>query len=211
MALATTTLSAAITATAKSLTVASATSVAAGRLLLVDDEIMQVTKGYVTASTTVPVLRGQAGTVASAHPVTANVTHGDAADFDTVPAQAMNSMPHQRVVRIVSYSASGAIDLPKTGEDLRVILNGTSVIAATIAAPPKDIDGSKLTILSNGTAAHTLTFAGGVGGEGSSYDVITQNSGGPCAYDFYACNGVWLIPVAAAMTGTVTNLTAGIA
>ena len=211
MALATTTLSAAVTASDDTITVASATSVAAGRYLRVDDEWMQVTTGYVSASTSVPVVRGLGGTAASAHAASANVVHGAGSDFDSPPAQGPTTLPYQRVTRVVSYSAAGAITLPNAGEDLRVVLNGTSALAMTIADPGDDIDGAQLVILSNGTAAHTLTFASGVGGEGSSYDVITQNSGGPCAYVFYACNGYWLIPVAAAMTGTVTNLTAGIA
>lgn len=211
MALATTTLSTAVALTDKSIVVASATSVAAGRFLLIDDEWMQVTTGYVTAATTVPVIRGLHGSVQRAHPVTANVTHGLASDFDSSPAQGFVTQPYQRAVRVDSYSASGAITLPKSGEDLRVLLNGTSVLAMTIADPPKDIDGAQLVILSNGTAAHTLTFASGIGGESTSYDVITQNASGPCAYVFYAANGFWLWPTHPAATGTVTNIVAGIA
>lgn len=210
MSLATTTASSAIAAGDTSIVVASATSVAAGRILIVDDEWMQVTKAYVTASTTVPVLRGLWGSEQAAHPASANVTHGDAADFDGTPVQG-SGFPYQRVTRIHSYSAAGAITLPNAGEDVRAILNGTDVLAMTIADPGKDIDGAQLVVLSNGTAAHTLTFASGIGGESTSYDVITQNSGGPCAYVFYACNGYWLWPTHPAATGTVTNLVAGIA
>jgi hypothetical protein len=212
MALATTTLAAAVDATQNFITVASATSVAAGRLVKVDDEIMLVHKTYVAASTTVPVLRGTHGTQAFAHPSSANAVHGDAADFDGSPAQGVaGAMSYVPRVRRISYSAAGAITLPNEGETMVAILNGTDALAMTIADPGDDIDGAMLYVLSNGTAAHTLTFASGLGGESTSYDVLTQNSNGPCAYQFVACNGYWLAFVGVAMTGTVTNITAGLA
>lgn len=211
MALAETTLSAAVGAGDKEIAVASATSVAAGRIIRIDDEVMEVTKGYVTASTTVPVLRGRAGTRQAAHVSSARVVHGNADDF-TPPAGAVGTLsPGGRVRRVITYSAASTITPPQPGEDMVVVLTGTSVVALTIAVPTKDLDGCRLTFIADGTAAHTLTFTGGVGGEGSGYDVITFNSGGPCAIEAIACNEVWLIPFFPAMTGTVTNLVGGIA
>ena len=211
MATTATTLSAAITATSNALKIASATSVAAGRLIRINDEWMKVLPNYVTASTDVPVLRGQLGSQQLAHPSGATVTHGVAADFGDNPAQDSVILPFHRVTRIVSYGATGAITLPLPGEDLRVILNGTTVCAMTIADPGTELNGCELSILADGTAAHTLTFASGLGGESTSYDVLTYNSGGPVALKFVACGGYWHLYAGVAITGTVTNLTAGIA
>ena len=204
MALATTTLTSAVLQSDNQIAVASATSVAAGRFILIDDEWMQVTKGYVTASLIVPVARGLHGSVQCAHVITANVTHGEATDFSTPPGQSFVGQPFQRAVRIVSYTAAGAIALPKSGEDLRVILNGTTGYAMTLAAPTKDLDGCLLTIIANGnTATNTVTIAAGLGGAGGSYDVITFNANGQAGFQIMACNGDWVL--LGPMGGTLTN------
>lgn len=214
MALTTTTLAAAAAADDNVITVAASTSLSAGYFIRVDDEVLRIVQSYTVAGNgvTVPVIRGQMGTKTAAHASGANAVHGPASDFAN-PGTATTT-PYViagRTRSITSYSASGAITLPTPGTDAVAILNGTSVRAMTIADPSKDMDGCALIILSNGTAAHTLTFASGIGGEGSSYDVLTQNNAGPCAYVFYACNGFWLMPVAPAITGTVTNITAALA
>lgn len=212
MALVTTTLSAAVTATANDIVVASATSVAAGRLVLVDQEVMQVTTGYVTASTTVPVLRGRDGTAAKAHVITANVIHGDAADFDVPTAQAVTTYPVAgRPVQVVSVTATSSLTLPPAGTDMRVILNGTAAITLTIPVPTKDMDGTMLVIISNGAAAHIPTFTGGLGGASTGYDAITNNAVGKMALVVFAANATWQIPQAPALSGTVTNITGTIA
>jgi hypothetical protein len=46
---------------------------------------------------------------------------------------------------------------------------------------------------------------------GSSYDVLTWNAGARAGIRLVAVNLGWVAPLAPAMTGTVTNLTAGIA
>ncbi|PYQ83519.1 MAG: hypothetical protein DMG02_33580, partial [Acidobacteria bacterium] len=86
MALATTTLSSACAQGDVSIVVASATSVAAGRLIVIDQEEMQVAQSY-SSGTTVPVLRGRDGSAQVAHKATANVTHGLASDFASPAAQ----------------------------------------------------------------------------------------------------------------------------
>jgi hypothetical protein len=202
MALATTTLSSAVGVNDVSIVVASATSVAAGRFVLVDQEVMKVTQGYVSG-TTVPVLRGQDGSVTAAHKVTSNVTHGTAADFANPSAQTNTTYPTQRAKIVTSLTATSTLALPAAGSDLVVILNGTSVIALTVPVPTKDMDSTELTIVSNGAAAHTLTFTGGLSGAGSNYDVITVNATAPAAFKFIACNGLWLAFVGPAMGGTV--------
>lgn len=212
MALAETTLSTAAAAADTKIVVASATSIVAGRLLQIDGEMMQVAQSYTLASTTVPVLRGRSGTAVVAHAASARVVHGDAADWGTPGAGALAQFaPGGRIRRVVSYSASGAIALPQPGEDLLVILNGTGALAMTLAVPTKDLDGCKLEIAGNGAAAHTVTFSGGLSGAGASYDVVTVNAAAPVLIEVTAVNEVWISKVAVPMSGTVTNITAGVA
>lgn len=210
MAFATTTLAAACTATDKQITVASATSVAVGRLIRIDDEVMQVSKEWVSG-VIIPVLRALDGTAQAAHVITSNVTHGLATDFANPGAQASTTYPTQRPTLIRSVTATSSLTLPPAGCDLRVILNGTSVITLTVPVPTKDMDGTVLWIASNGAAAHVTTFTGGLGAAGSNYDAITNNATGQMALCVIAANGTWCIPQAPALTGTVTNITGGIA
>lgn len=214
MALVRTTLSSACAATDSSIKVASATSIAPGVQIRIDDETMYVTKAYVLASTTVPVVRGRNGTQSAAHPVTAGVVHGLPSDSEWSVQSA--DVPVQyplagRARRTASYSATGTITLPLPGEDLLVIINGTSVCNMTVPVPGKAIEGSELIIASNGAAAHTITFTGGLSGAGTSYDVVTINASAPVAQKFIAVNSLWEAYVAVPLAGTVTNITATVA
>lgn len=207
MALTTTTLSSACAATDLSIVVASATGFAAGSTVLMDQEICKVAQSYSTG-TTIPLRRGLNGTVVQAHPKTANVTVGLATDFANPAAQTSVTYPIAGKARtLTSYSASGAIALPTGGTDAIAVINGTSALAMTIAAPTKDLDGSLLFVVSNGAANHTIQFTGGLSGAGTSYDVITVNSTAPIACVALACNGLWMSLIATPMAGTVTNIT----
>lgn len=212
MGLVATSLSAAVTATDTAIVVASATSVAAGRLIRVDGETMRVQSGY-TSGTTVDVLRGLDGTVTAAHQASAIVVHGAADDFDTDPDGVADAVmvPAARARRIRSYTAAGAITLPKAGEDMVAVINGTSTIAMTVALPPVDIDGSILYIFGNAKSASTVTFASGVGNAGASYDVITLQNAGNVGVMAIALNGFWNIPSAPAITGTTTAIGVAVA
>lgn len=211
MALATTTLSSACAAADTQIVVASATSVAAERIIIIDGEQMQVTRAYVAASTTVPVRRGLGGTKVSAHVSGAYVTHGAASDFTAIATgQGVNWPPAGRTRNVVSYTAAGAITLPVAGEDLVVILNGTVAADFTIADPTKDLNGSIVYIGAGGAAAFTVTAAGGFGAGGSSYDKLTFAAGAQVAIWMIAIDGAWLIPNSPAIAGTVTNLLATI-
>jgi hypothetical protein len=211
MALATTTLSVAVALTDTSITVASATSMAAGRLVLVDQEMMKVMQSYVSGTTTVPVQRGIDGSATVAHKITANVTHGAATDFATPSAQEVVTYQASRAVVVQSITATSTLTLPAAGTDLRVILNGTSVITLTVPVPTKDMDGTTLMIIGNGAAAHVLTFTGGLSGAGTSYDVVTVNATAPIAMQCVACNGLWNAFAAIPIAGTVTNITGTVA
>jgi hypothetical protein len=205
MALATTTLSGAITASANVLTVAAATSLAKGRFLRIDDEMMQVSKGYVAASTSVPVIRGVSGTAALAHATSASITHGDANDFPIPAVSATVTYQNIRPRRMVSYTgATNTFVLPVAGEDVHVILNGTTADTITFPVPTKDLTGCRLLVSSNGVAQHVLTFTGGLSGAGSSYDVITINATAPGTFEFVAVEGLWQLVVQP--SGTLTNI-----
>ena len=210
MAFATTTLSSAVALTDTVIVVASATSVAAGRIIIIDQEVMQVVSSY-ASGTTVGVLRGRDGSATAAHKVTANVTHGLASDFSSPGNQSEATYVTQRPVLIQSYTATGAMVLPPAGCDLRVILNGTVAITLTVPVPTKDMDGVLLTITQNGAAAHTTTFTGGLSGAGTSYDVVTTNATAPSSIQAIACNGLWNAICAPPMGGTVTNIIGSVA
>lgn len=210
MALAETTLSAAVTVEDTSVTVASATSVAAGRLFQIDGELMEVSKSY-SSGTAVPVLRGRFGTATAAHVTSARIVHGNPSDFAPAIGSAAPFSPGGRVRRVVSVSATGTLTLPNPGEDMLVILNGTGAITLTIPVPTKELDGTQLIILSNGVAAHIPTFTGGLSGAGSGYDAVTINASAVAGLVVYACNEVWIAPFAPAMGGTVTNLIGSVA
>src|SRR5689334_11721285 len=156
MALNKTTLSSAITATSTTIVVASATGAAAGAFLKVDDEVMLITKSYVSG-TTLPVLRGQDGTLTAAHPASANAILFLASDE---PGPPVSTDVQWRMAgknrQILSYSSAGAITLPSPGQDMIAVINGTSTLAMTLANPTTDMDGCLLWICSNGKGAHTV-------------------------------------------------------
>lgn len=212
MALTTTTLASAVATTDNNLVVTSATGFAAGSLVRIDDEWMQITQNYVSG-TTIGVLRGQAGSAVTAHVASANVTVGLASDFDVAPqngAYGSTLVPPSRARRMVSYSASGAIGLPSSGEDVVAVINGTSTLAMTVAAPAKDADGSILYIVGNGKSATTVTFSGGIGAGGSGYDVATLQNAGQVGMAVMAVNGAWVL-LGSPVTGTSTALSFAIA
>lgn len=217
MALVNTTLASACGASDTVIVVASATGIVARAKVEIDGEIMQVIQSYdaSTNGVNVPVIRGQEGTYAYAHPTSAKVRIGLSNDsgWGSQVAQTVNQFPIATPARQrTSYSASGAITLPQPGNDMVAIINGTSVCAMTVADPGTALDGSLLWIASNGAAAHTITFASGLSGAGSSYDVLTVNATAPVLMGpFMAVNGYWQAAVTVPMSGTVTNVTSALA
>ena len=218
MALATTTLSTALTGTGPtaetSIVVASATSIAANRLIQVGGvggERMIVTKAYVTGSTTVPVRRGQGGTYPQAWPASVNITHGDPSDFVANSAGTDTELPKYMSLASAQYSSTGAISFGTAAFTIAQLI-GTSTLAMTLALPTKDQDGQLLMIVGNAKSQSTITTTtAGFNNAGASYDVLTaQNAGNVCVL-VVACNGFWNIMTMAGMTGTVTALTVGIA
>jgi hypothetical protein len=209
MAFTRTTNSAAIVASDNSITVASATGFAAGSLILVDNEWMQVRKDYVSG-TSIPVLRGRNGSIGAAHAVTSGVLVGLASDFAVPPPQSTVSAPLARVRQVSAYGAAGAISLPSPGSDAVAIINGTAALAMTLANPAKDNDGDILIIVGNGKAAHTVTYTAGLGDAGGSYDVGTFDGSGQCSMMLVAANSIW-VPLPSPFSGTLTAIDVAIA
>jgi hypothetical protein len=210
MALTTTTAGGAQGVSDKFLTVASATGFAAGMFIKVDAEVEQVTKEYVSG-TSIPVLRGLNGTNQVAHVSGTNVTVGLATDFpDPAPGGPATVFPAQRAEVIKYYAATGALELPAAGTNGLAVLNGTVACLMTLAVPNKLSDGTRLVVVGNGKAAHTITLATAIGNAGSGYTVLTFAAGGQVGVEFIAVNGIWCCLNAVPIASTITNLLATI-
>jgi hypothetical protein len=191
MALTATTLAGAVVVDQNTITVASATGFAAGSLIRVDDEVMQVASNY-SSGTSIGVLRGRDGTAGKAHASGANVVVGPPADFaNPAPQTVARFLIAGRAREVRSYSAAGAIELPNPGNDALAIINGTTILAMTLAVPTKEMDGAVLTICGNGKAAHTVTVTSGLGNVGATADVLTFSATQAQAFSVIAANGFW--------------------
>ena len=195
MALANTTLAAACSATDKQITVASATSLAAGLSLLINGEFMLITKAYVVGSVTVPVLRAQEGTVQVAHVTSSKVSAFLLpSDLATPDPQLDTTSPLAGRARIPSSVTASSAWTPRAGnQDEIVYLNGTSVIALTIVNPTMDQNGKVVTFAGNGIAAHTITYTTtGFGNVGGTSDVVTFSATQMQTFNMIAVGGFWL-------------------
>lgn len=210
MAFTRTTLAAAAPAGATSIVVASATGFAAGSAVRIDQEIYRVGSAYVSG-TTIPVIPGQDGTASQAHVITAGVVVGLTSDFANQAPQTVVTYPIAgRAVQITSYTTAGALTLPTSGSDVRAILNSTVALAMTLAVPTVDLDGSILTVVGNGKAAHTVTVAGGIGAGSTGYTVLTFDTNAQCCVSFIAANAVW-VPYPSPFSGTLTGVDVAVA
>lgn len=210
MALTRTTLTSVKLASETVLQVASATGIAIGYEIRIDSEVFKVTKGYVAASLSVPVMCGQNGTAVVAHPVTSGVLAGASSDTEwgTIGGpQTLTQYPLAgRVRSIASYSADATIVNPLPGTDLVVELNSTVALNMTLAVPGKANDGDLLIVIGNGKAAHVLTVTGGIGAGGTNLDTNTFAAGAQIAISFMAMNSVW-VALSPVFSGTLTNIT----
>ena len=210
MSLAKTTNTAAILAGDTSIVVSSATGFAGGYMVRCGDEMMRVTSAY-SSGTTIPVVRGQEGTLAVAHAITSTVVCGTGADW-AQQSGAQTSVQYPlagKTRRVSTYGAAGAIALPTAGTDEVAVINGTA-LAMTLAIPTKDLDGTILYIVGDTAAAHTVTVASGLGGAGSNYDVGTFDGSGQCCLALIAMNAIW-VPLSSPLSGTLTSIDIAIA
>ena len=94
-----TTLSSAVASGDTVINVASATNLVAGQFLLVDGEVMQITKSYVSG-TAIPVLRGLDGGVNGAHPNKANVSEFIGSDLAGLAPSRLSRSSRVLAVRV---------------------------------------------------------------------------------------------------------------
>jgi hypothetical protein len=183
-----------------SVLLASLTGVTVGALIGIDKEILKVAAVPALASIPVPVMRGQEGSYNQAHPVGAQAkiagpaTAGNVPDWSTPSpgAPSFAILPAAPTRDVQSYSASGAIALPRIGGDMVAVLNGTVALAMTLANPSVAQDGSRLLIVGNGKAAHTVTYAAGLGNVGGTADVLTFAAAQAQGIELVACGGFWV-------------------
>lgn len=214
MAFTLTTLSAAVGLNDTTVLLASLTGLSAGNLIGIDKEICKVISVPTAATVPVPVLRGQEGTGQATHVSAAqvkigatptNLTTGDWTQ-PIAGAPSMAGYPAAPGRDVKSYSAIAAITLPVIGHDMVAMLNGTSLLAMTLANPSTAQDGSRLTIVGNGKAAHTVTYTAGLGNVGAAADVITFKADQSQAIDLIACGGFWVNTSLVAGAATVAGV-----
>ncbi len=210
MAFTTTTTSAAVLAGDTTINLTSVSGLVGGMVIQIDQEFMEAVYSSTTIANPVKVRRGTNGTIAAAHPSSANANYGIPSDFADPAAATVVAYPlSARRRAIVSYSASGAITLPTKGEDMIAVLNGTSTLAMTLADPGKDNDGDILYIIGNAKSSSTVTQATAFGNAGSNYVKFTFQNAGDVCVPLMACNGIW-VPLNTPITGTSTALSVGI-
>lgn len=203
MPLVRTTLSGGLAATDTEVLLTSVAGLQVSSQINVDNEVMRVLSVGASAAVPVGVTRGLRGTNVVAHPIGATAVFGLPSEFNS--SQRAASAQRRD---IISYSASGAIQLPFPGRDMVAVLNGTTVRAMTLALPAKDNDGDILTVVGGGKAAHTVTPAGGVGG--SALVAGTFDVGAQCAISFIAVNEIW-VPYSSPLSGTLTSVDIAVA
>lgn len=154
MALTTTSLNGAITASQTFVKATSATpttgtaAIANGDMFQIDGERMRVTD--VSTTPTFQVVRGYDGTLAVAHATLAPFIFGRPFDWNS------NAGAPVTPRALVSIGANGVIAVP-TVNTLLTIDKATALATTTLAAPTSDSNGVVLTITSNTAAAHVIT------------------------------------------------------
>ena len=179
MALVGTTLNGAITATAKTLALTSATGATVGMLIEIDSEAVLVQD--ISLTPTLKVARGQCGTVATAHNTLAPCAYGIASDFQQMAYPP--AVPHTGVWATVEYGAAGAITVPfvntyvslKSGASSAMTLNDPNldnqaiVVIQAADAKAYTLDNGSTNNASGsgfnagGTASDVGTFGGAIG------------------------------------------------
>lgn len=217
MAFTLTTLTAAVGINDTTALLTSLTGLSAGNLIGIDKEIMKVISVPSAATVPVPVLRGQEGSAQVAHPVSAQVKIGATpsnlvtADWTqpSAGAPSMALLPAAPARDVKSYSVAGAITLPTVGNDMVAILNGTTILAMTLANPTTAQDGSLLFVIGNGKAAHTVTYTAGLGNVGATADVFTFVAAQAGGLVLMAAGGFW-VTVGTMVAGAATIAGPGI-
>ncbi len=196
MAITQTTLAAAAALGDTQITVTSAAGFATGNVIFVDGEQMVQTGPAV--STMIPVQRGgKSGTVQAPHAILATVQTGLATDW-AGPQAGWSTNPAIFKKQIVSYGASATIATPLT--DTLIFLNKVTAAAMVLGSPTGAPDGIEVTIYSNTTGAHTVTYTPGFHGDTGSSDIGTFAATIGNSMTLISSQGLWGIKSLAGVT-----------
>jgi hypothetical protein len=190
MAMAATTLAAAVTLSDEIIAVTSATGATVGAPVRIDNEWAVVVK--VTGTQIKIRSRGDMGTAAAPHNILAPVAFSDgtAGDLpDLPPSKTSAEYPGAMYDDVVSYGVTGAITPPR--KNTLVVLTKATAAAMTLAGPSKADNGIVMTILSQTAAAHTVTYTAGIYGDTTSSDVLTFAAKAGASCTLVAYNGAW--------------------
>src|SRR5262245_58043010 len=163
------------------------TGAVAGAFLLIGNELCQQVGA--PQGNVVLLRRGLDGSAVSAHAAAEPVQIGLGSDIGS-PAPGNDTsfgVQSSGQPATTTYTARGAL-APVPGG---VILAGASVLAMTLAAPTQLTTGT-MVITSTNPVAHTITVAGGLGGGGASFDVITMPAAAQ-QVTLVASNGKWCL------------------
>lgn len=192
MAITNTTLAAPVAASDLSLNVASATGFLRGRVINIDNEWFVQSADAV--GTVIPVIGGQQGSYRRTHNTGALVSVGDGADFPSAPQGQDMPQPAAPSWTVEQYAAAGAIALPTTKKNVRVILSAGSAAAMTLAAPPLALQGTVMQIEAAAAQAYTVTnTTPGFNNGSTASDVATFGGGVGNSFEIVAYNGIWLV------------------
>lgn len=176
MSLTSTTLARACTATDTRLQLTSATGLAKGMIVKVNDEETLVKS--VADTPVIDVERGYNACLGRAHSILSLVVYGYAYDFQ-VPLQ-----PH-----IYTYGVSGALTVAPGLHRLAK----AGVGAMTLRAPRADEEGLTMLILATTAQAHTVTLdSGNFNNEAHSPKLVFAAAIGNCI-EIQAVGGVWVV------------------
>lgn len=211
MALNTSSLAAALSATDTTLSITSATGLpavgvsASSQLLLVDGEFMETIDGISQpVALTIKVRsRGCEGTSAVAHDILApTTTSGTKSDFPILGKGANCPRPPY-VDAMTSIGQNGVITVPVQNTTC-LITKATALSSTTLAAPSKASNGVRLTITSITDAAHVITATALIndGASGAPEDTITFAAFAGASITLVACNGLWNMTAQTAATIT---------
>lgn len=187
-----TTIAAAMAVTDLAVTVTSATGLAAGNFLRIDNEFMIIDRSYVSG-TRVPVYRrGDQGSRVVAHQALAPCISGLFSDQAALGTYAFTPVPLSNP-DIVTYSVTGAIAVPV--RDTMVVLDKAGVAVMTLAAPAADQDGMILYVTSTTAQAHTITATSLLadGASGSPHTTATFAAYKGAGLVLVALQGLWQV------------------
>lgn len=187
MAFTATTLAADLSATATKATLTSGSGFAAGQILKIDGEYARVTA--VNGAIVSLAQRGYNGTAAQAHDVLSTViTTDDNSDWTGLQMGADTDRP-PFVDDVVSVGENGTIACP-TRDTTIMLTKATALSTTTLADPPKDRDGLRVTVTSATDAAHVITgtFADGTTG---AHTTATYDAFNGASMVLVAQQGTW--------------------